>query len=104
MKTLLAAILLAFSTVALAHQPRMYQVQHYHQHLRNQDWIAPAVLGAVIGYGISQSQRPAAPPVNHPQVIVHQPREVIVVTEPACTVWRETQYPDGTVVRERICR
>ena len=100
MKTILAAVLMAFSTATLAHQPRMYQVQHYHQHLRNQDWIAPLILGGVIGYGISQTRQP----VQQPPVIVQQPREVIIVTEPACTVWREIHYPDGTMVRERICR
>lgn len=99
MNALLAAALLVFSTTTLAHQPRMYQVQHYHQHLRHQDWIAPVILSGLIGYGISQSRRPAPP-----QIIVQQPRELILVPEPACAVWREIQYPDGTVIQEIRCR
>ena len=63
-------------------------------------WIAPALIGGVIGYELSRNQpvvvqqQPVI--VQNPPTVVYQPRE-------NCTAWTETQNPDGTITRTRTC-
>jgi hypothetical protein len=48
------------------------------------------VIGGVVGYGVARAQQP------------YYTEQVQVV--PQCSPWREIQQPDGTIVRERVCR
>ena len=78
---------------------------HHHGYYPGYGWVAPTVIGGVIGYEIARNQTP-------PPVIVQQP--VIVQSVPVaptvyygqtqtCTAWNEIQTPDGKIYRERTC-
>ena len=62
-------------------------------------WIAPALIGGVIGYELS---RPRPVIVEQPPVVVQQ-QPVIVQQNPNCSPWTETQNSDGTITRTRTC-
>jgi len=64
---------------------------HYYSHDR---WVAPLIIGGVIGYELNKSRTNT--------VIVQQPNIVIEQTM-ECTPWKEIQQSDGTVTRERTC-
>jgi len=90
MKKLIAIFLLMLSASAFA--------QHHHGHhhgygFRPYSWIGPTIIGGVIGYEIARQQ---------PIIIQQQP--VIIQQSPqVCTDWKEIQYPDGKIYRERTC-
>jgi len=104
MKQLVALILLAGSLSAQA-QPGFRHHHHGYYPGPNYGWVAPTIIGGVIGYEIAR---------NYPPVIVQQP--AIVQSNPVppatvyygqtqtCTEWTEVQQPDGTVTRTRTCR
>lgn len=52
------------------------------------DFMAPVIIGGVIGYAISDSK--------NRQVVEQQ-------TIPNCGPWTETQNSDGTITRSRTC-
>jgi hypothetical protein len=61
-------------------------------------WIAPAIVGGVIGYELR----------NQPPVVIQQ--QPVIVQQPVystqfqnCTAWVETQHPDGSITRTRTC-
>lgn len=69
-------------------------------------WVGPAIIGGMIGYGLSRPYYDTiyAPPTviyTQPQVVVQQPPAPMVQT---CTAWTETQYADGTITRTRTCQ
>lgn len=80
---------------------------HHHHHGHNAQVLGALAIGGLVGYAIS---RPA-------QVIVEQPvyieRSKPVYVSPqtvyierndtVCSQWREIQYSNGQIVRERIC-
>jgi hypothetical protein len=103
MKKLLAVFILCAgmgSCVTQAHAQ-----WHHHGYQRGgwgMGWVAPAVVGGVIGYELSRPRYYEPPVVVQQPVIVQQP--VYTVTpQPNCTVWTETQHPDGTITRTRTC-
>ena len=60
MKSLLAIVLMAISTVSWAGGPHGHRHHHAHRHAHNHwNWVAPAIVGGAVIYGLS---RPAAPP------------------------------------------
>lgn len=98
-KVLLALVLTLSSTMAIA-GPRHHGGHHHHHGHR---WVAPAIIGGVIGYSIA---RPYyynyGPPVyTAPPVYVEQ--SPVYIQSPQCGPWIETQQPDGTIVRSRTC-
>lgn len=103
MKKILALLLLTVSVSAFAHGP-------HHGYWRRDsgngwNWVAPAIIGGVIGYEISR------PPVNaQPPVVVQQP-PVVVQTQPPvvvqgqnCSPWTQIQNPDGSITTTRTCQ
>jgi hypothetical protein len=96
MKKLLAVLLLATSSVALADPHHGWQRGYggaYHHHggyYHNNDWIAPAIIGGVVGYAIAQ-----------PRTVYVQPQ--VVYQTPYCTPWTETMDQYGNVTRTRTC-
>ena len=58
-------------------------------------WVAPALIGGVIGYEIARNQPPVV--VQQPPVIVQNPPPKV------CSPWTEIQNPDGTITRTRTC-
>ena len=91
MKKLISLILVTMAVSA--------QAQHHHRHGGN--WIAPVVVGGVIGYALTRNYY--EPVYNYgyvppPPVVVQQPARL------ACTPWTETQTPDGNITRTRTCQ
>ena len=76
MKKILIVGLLALSTTAFAHGPHGYWRPHPSG---GWNWVAPAVIGGVIGYEI------ARPPVYNPPVVVQQPPVIIQSQSPV--IW-----------------
>lgn len=70
---------------------------HYHPHYHRADpfiWVAPTIIGGVIGYEIARQQTQ--------QVVIQQPPQVIIQGQ-NCTPWTEVQNPDGSITRTRTC-
>ena len=98
MKTILAAVLFAVSTGAMAHGYSHHG--HWHRHNNAWVWVVPTIMmGGVIGYEIARNAPPSAPP---PPVVVQQPS--VVIQQPNCSPWTEIQNPDGSVTRTRTCQ
>lgn len=101
MKKIIAAlgILLVSSSVMAQH--RHYHTPpkpHYqHSHRNNYNWVAPAVIGGLIGYGIYQQQ------VTPPPVVMHEMHPSYVYQPRQCGPWVTQRNYDGTVTRSRTC-
>ena len=95
MKKLLAILLIASSASAMAHQ------HGYWRHSgpdRGWNWVAPAVIGGVIGYEIS---RPPVYVQPQPPVVIQQ--QPVIVQGQNCSPWTQIQNPDGTITTTRTC-
>ena len=99
MKKILAVFLLVVSSVAMAHGPHGY----WRHEGGGWNWMAPALIGGVIGYEIARPPVYTPPPVvvQQPPVIVQQPP--IVVQGQNCSPWTQIQNPDGTITTTRTC-
>ena len=101
MKRIFLALVLLASTTAFAHGHWMYRGGGW-------NWVAPAVVGGVIGYEM------ARPPVYTPPVIVSTPPVVVsqpivqppyVNTQPLnCGPWTEIRNLDGSITTQRTCQ
>ena len=107
--------LIAISLLCLASVPAMAQhrhshgpyatgvpQQHHHHHYhrdRSGSWVAPLIIGGVIGYAITRNPDPVV--VQQPPVIIHQPP--VFANNPTCGPWIEILQPDGNIVRQRTC-
>ena len=93
MKRLLLTLLLITSTTTFAHGHWVGRPGG------GWNWVAPAVVGGVIGYEI------ARPPVviqQGPQVIYQQP--TVIYNDSNCSPWTQIQNPDGSITTTRTCR
>lgn len=97
MKKTFFAILLSFATLPSFAQ----HYHHYHGHWRhnhgNWVWVAPALMGGIIGYEIARNQQP---------IIVQQPiltPNNTWTVHQVCSPWVEIQNANGTVTRSRTC-
>ena len=103
MKKVLAVLLLTLATVpAVAQHWHGHGFRHHghyghHGYYNGGGWIAPLIIGGVVGAAIAN--RPAT---QTETVIVQQP-PVIVQRQTVCTEWTETQHSDGTITRTRTC-
>lgn len=92
------------------HQPK----PHYHHH-RNNQWVAPALIGAIgTAIVVDQYNRSRQVVVEQPQIViapnppmlVQQPN-IIVHQQPnvslTCSSWKEIMDSTGRIYRERIC-
>jgi hypothetical protein len=96
MKKLVAVLLFAISTGAFANG-----YHHGHGYYRN-NWVAPALIGGVIGYGLARPYYYSPPP---PPVVYTAPPPPVYYTQPypapqqVCTRYvYQDQY--GNVQRE----
>jgi hypothetical protein len=92
MKKLLAAALLTISMSAMAQHGYGFRPHGYYG--GGWGWVAPTVVGGVVGYEIARQQQP---------VVIQQQPVVIQQSQQLCTPWTETQHPDGTITRTRTC-
>jgi len=105
MKRLIALMLLAGSLSATAQPGFRYYHHHGYYPGHNYGWVAPTLIGGVIGYEIARNQ---TPPVIVQQPVIVQPAPVTPATvyygqTQTCTVWTEVQQADGTITRTRTC-
>ena len=101
MKRLLT--ILTFVTSSAFAGPNGYHGSALHtpHHHHGGNWIAPVVVGGVIGYALTRNYY--EPVYNYGYV----PPPTVVVQQPvrsACTPWTETQHADGTITRTRTCQ
>jgi hypothetical protein len=72
-------------------------------------WVAPAIIGGVIGYGLARPYystpiyAPPPPVYVTPPPVYYQQYTPYEMPVPSCTAWTETQNPDGTVTKTRNC-
>lgn len=96
MKKFLFALLLLSSVPAFAQH---FHHGHGHGHWRSGSngwvWVAPTIIGGVIGYEMARNQ----PPVVVQQPVIIQPQQ-----NQNCSPWTEVQNPDGTITRTRTCQ
>ncbi len=83
------------------------RVQHHghHGHGHGGGWVAPLIVGGVLGAVIASNKEKETVIVQEQPVIIRQPSPVYVQTVPqtTCTAWKEIMNSDGTVYRERTC-
>ena len=99
MKRFIALILLTSSLSAMAQHGLRYHHGYYPGY--NYGWVAPTIIGGVIGYEIARNQ----PPVIVQQPVIVQPAPVTPYygQTPTCSAWNEIQTADGKIYRERTC-
>jgi len=105
MKKLLAVFVLCAgmgSCVTQAHAQWHHHGGYYRGGYSN-NWVAPAIIGGVIGYELNRPRYYEPPVIVQQPVVVQQQPVYSVVPTPNCTVWTETQHADGTVTRTRTC-
>jgi hypothetical protein len=97
-------LLLALSMLAVVGTANAQWHHHggYYRGGYSNNWVAPAIIGGVIGYELSRP-RYYEPPVVVQQPVIIQQQPVYTATTASCTVWTETQHADGTITRTRTC-
>lgn len=83
MKKLIAILTLCLSTTAFADGYHHHGGGHYH-HSNGGDWIAPAIIGGVIGYGIGRNSYPTPNVYSYPYPAPYPvyPNPPVVYQEP----------------------
>ena len=96
-KILISLALLMVTVPALAQHWRHGHHGHYGhaRHYGHNNWVAPLIIGGVVGAVIANR------PAQADTVIVQQ--QPIYVPQESCTPWKEVQTPDGRIYRERTC-
>jgi hypothetical protein len=104
MKRILA-LMLVLASVSVMAQPGFRYHHHGYYPGYNYGWVAPTIIGGVIGYEIARNQPPVI--VQQQPVIVQSapvpPATVYYGQTQTCTVWTEVQQADGTITRTRTC-
>jgi len=101
MKRLVALLFLTVSVPAMA-QPG-FRHHHYHGYYPGPSygWVAPTIIGGVIGYEIARNYPPVV--VQQPVIVQQAPATVYYGQSQQCTAWTEVQNSDGTITRTRTC-
>ena len=101
MKKLLALLLLTASVSAMAQHGYGFRPHGYYG--GGWGWVAPTVVGGVVGYEIARSQQPVI--IQQQQPVIVQQQQPVIVQQPQqlCSPWTETQQADGTITRTRTC-
>jgi hypothetical protein len=100
-KILVALSLLTLTSTAMA-QHWHHHWNHHHRHHGyihgggNGNWVAPLIIGGVVGASIANNRRQEA-------VVLQQQPPVYVYRPTVCTEWKEIMNADGTIYRERTC-
>jgi hypothetical protein len=102
MKKIIVACMLLVSASAFAWGH--YGYRGYYHGYGYGGWVAPALIGGAIGYGIASTPVYANPPVvyTQPPVVYTQPS--VTAVQPNCSAWTEVRNPDGSVTTQRTCQ
>ena len=94
MKKLFLITLLLSTSAFAEHNEYRHEHHGYWQHGGDNGWtwVAPTIIGGVIGYEMARNQ-----PQPQPQTVIIQQQV------PPCSPWTEIQNPDGTITRTRTC-
>jgi hypothetical protein len=106
MKRLLFVIALSAGMGSCVAPVQAQGFHHHGGHYRGgygYNWVAPAIIGGVIGYELNRPRYYETPVVVQQPVIVQQQPVYSVTPQPNCTLWTETQHADGTITRTRTC-
>lgn len=95
---LLSLLLMAFSAPAFAGPAHHHRHHHHGYHHHAGRWIAPVIVGGIVGYALAQ------PSVAQPAPVIVQQQPVYIQETVNCTEWKEIMLPNGTIARERYCR
>lgn len=100
MKKLASTILLSAGLISSAFAGPHGHHGHWHHRGGPSPWIwvAPTIIGGVVGYEIARSQQPV---VVQPPVVIQQPP--VVIQAQNCGPWTQVQNPDGTITTTRTC-
>ena len=101
MKQLIALVLITLSASAMAQHGFRYHHHHGYHSGHNYNWIAPTIIGGVIGYEIARNYPPVV--VQQPVIVQQAPATVYYGQSQQCTAWTEVQNLNGTVTRTRTC-
>ena len=101
MKRLVALLFLTVSVSAMAQPGFRYHHHHGYYPGPNYGWVAPTIIGGVIGYEIARNYPPVI--VQQPVVVQQAPATVYYGQSQQCTAWTEVQNYDGTITRTRTC-
>jgi len=99
-KILLGLALLTLTSTAMA-QHWHHHWNHHHRHHGyihgggNGNWVAPLIIGGVVGAAIANNRRQETIVLQQPPVYVHR--------QTVCTEWKEIMNIDGIIYRERTC-
>ena len=99
MNKLFITLLLAIAAAPAFAQHR-YNHGYYGHYRGYGNWVAPALIGGLITYGLTCNYYEPPIVVQQPPVIYQQP---MPVESNRCSPWLETQQPDGSIVRTRTC-
>jgi hypothetical protein len=101
-KILVGLSLFILSGTAMAQH---WHHHHWHNHYRhhgyihgggNGNWVAPLIIGGVVGAAIANNRRQET-------VVLQQQTPVYVHRQAVCTEWKEIMNADGTIYKERTC-
>ena len=107
-KKILVGIIASTTLLAVPAQAQHWHNGYYrgpvHHAHGGGGWVAPLIIGGVVGAAIANSNRETVVVQEQP-VIIRQQTPVYVQTMPqtTCTAWKEIQNGDGTIYRERTC-
>ena len=96
-KVILALALLTSASAFAQHYGHHHGHGHWHRGNNGWVWVAPTIIGGIIGYEIARNQ----PPVVVQQPVIVQNQGLPQVQQ--CSPWTEIQNPDGTITRTRTC-
>lgn len=99
MKKLLISALILVSGAAWAGP---YHHHHHHGQWRHSGgsawhWVAPTIIGGVVGYEIARRQTP------QPVVIQSQTLPLSAGIQQNCSPWVEVRNVDGSITHTRTC-
>ena len=109
MKKVLAVLLLTLVTApAMAQHWHGHGFRHHGHHGYyygggvNGKWVAPLIIGGVVGAAIANNRQQETIVIQRPPVVIQNP-PVIIERQTVCTEWKEIQNADGVIYRERTC-
>lgn len=104
MKKLFIALTLACATLpVMAQHWHGHGFRHHGYHYGgNGSWVAPLIIGGVVGAAIANNRQQETIVLQQPPVVIQNP-PVYVQRQTVCTEWKEIQNSDGQIYRERTC-
>lgn len=80
MKKLLTVVLMCIGSMAYAGPHHNFGHGHHrHFHQRHSDWVAPLIIGGVIGYAMTRPAEAATPPVIVQQPVIINSSDIVYI-------------------------